>query len=100
MERLVPTLKKSDVEPLAVPIKQACEMAGHSHDLGYAKARDGRWETYLDGGKRMVTMRSIKADMERCIAAQRGGFVPAEFHGHSNNQRRRRSAKAEERAAR
>jgi hypothetical protein len=97
----LPILRKSEVERLAVPFKQACEMAGHSHDLGYTKAKDGRWETYLDGGKRMVTMRSITADMERQIAKQRGGFVPSEFHGHSNNQKKqRRAAKAlaEERA--
>lgn len=91
----MPILKKVDVEPLAVPFKRACEMAGHSHDLGYAKAKDGRWETYLDSGKRMVTMRSIKADIENQIAKQRGGFIAADFRGSADNHRdRRRAAKA------
>jgi hypothetical protein len=85
----MPKLKKTDVERLAVPLKEACAMAGHSHDLGYSKAKDGRWETYLDGGKRMVTMRSLKADMEAQIAKQRGGFVAADFHGHSGNRKNR-----------
>lgn len=83
------TSKKPDFEPLAVPFKRACEMLGHGHDLGYTKAKDGRWETYLDSGKRMVTMRSLKRDMERLLAAQGGGFVPAEQYGYVNNQRRK-----------
>jgi hypothetical protein len=97
-ERLLPTLKTLETEPLAVPLKKSCALAGHGHDLAYAKCKDGRWESYLDGGRRMVTMRSIKADMERQIAAQRGGFVPAPYYDRAADRKRRAATKAEERA--
>jgi hypothetical protein len=92
--------KRPDVEPLAVPLDEACKMVGHGRDIGYDKCKDGRWQSYVEAGRRMVVVASIWADIQRRIAEE-AAFTPAPFRGQAVNPKQRRTkARVEERAAR
>jgi hypothetical protein len=75
------TTHKPGFEPLALPLSEACAAAGHGRDKGYEKIKAGRWVSYLDGGSRMVTVESIKADQAAQVAVADGQFVRGNYRG-------------------
>ncbi len=62
-----------DVEPLVVKPKVAWRMLGCGNTRGYELLAAGELESYLDGRSRRITVASIKAYIERRLAATRGG---------------------------
>jgi hypothetical protein len=51
---------------IVVSIKNAGRLTGKSRSHIYRKIWAGRYVSYRDGGRRMVTVDSIKADIARC----------------------------------
>jgi hypothetical protein len=76
---------KPNLEPLALPFSEACSASGHGRDKGYDKLKDGRWESYMDGGTRMVTLASIKADQARMLAVDNGKFKRSNCRGQKTD---------------
>jgi hypothetical protein len=74
-------VKKSTPAPFAIPFRQALRNDGIGHDKGYALIKSGDWQSYLDGGTRMVTVASINARRERMLAESAGKFKPAPLRG-------------------
>jgi hypothetical protein len=67
------TAPESD-EPLGVSMKKA----RHILDIGttylYQLLANGELESYIDGGRRKVTMASIKRRVDRLVEASRGRY--------------------------
>jgi excisionase family DNA binding protein len=60
-----------DVEPLVVKPKVAWKMLGCGNTRGYELLAAGELESYKDGRSRKVTVASIKAFVNRQLAAAR-----------------------------
>jgi hypothetical protein len=80
------TTNKPTIEPLVLPFSEACQASGHGRDKGYDKLKDGRWESYMDGGTRMVTVASIKADQARMLAQSEGKFKRAPLRSQPGSE--------------
>ena len=74
--------KNPDLEPFAVRAKLGAQLAGCSDTVFYKRLNEGRYETFLDGTNRMVTVRSIRADQEKLLAEAQGS-------PHDNPSKRR-----------
>jgi hypothetical protein len=63
-------------EPQIEPFSVSPWKATHIEQCGltelYERLNRGEYETYLDGSKRQITMRSIRARQERLLAAASG----------------------------
>jgi hypothetical protein len=59
-------------EPFAVPPKAAARMENCGLTEFYRRLNSGEYESYLDGGKRLITVRSIRARQERLLKAASG----------------------------
>ena len=55
----------TSVRPLAVRGATAMRMAGHGKTKLFALVKAGEYESYLDGGVRMITTASIEARIQR-----------------------------------
>jgi hypothetical protein len=64
------------IEPLAVGTKTAWQMMGISNAHGYKLVEQGEIDSYLEGRVRKVTVASIKAYIERKLAAARKDAGP------------------------
>src|SRR5262245_51960596 len=62
----------STITPFAVRPKDGKVLAGCGETEFYKRMNQGRYETFLDGTSRLVTVRSIIADQERMLAATGG----------------------------
>jgi hypothetical protein len=60
-----------DLEPLAVSPRQACRLLSIGNTYLYGLINNDELETYLEGGARKITMRSIRARQERQLAVSR-----------------------------
>lgn len=60
------------VEPFAVRPKDGARLAGIGLSKFYQNLNAGRYESFLDGNIRLVTVESIRADLRRQLAAARG----------------------------
>ena len=78
-----------DFKPIAVPFDRGCEMGGHGRDKGYVLCKSGEYETYMDGGRRMITVRSIEARINRLLKQHGGAFNPAPMRGARATKRSR-----------
>jgi hypothetical protein len=61
-----------DIEPFAVRPKDGTRLAGCGETEFYKRLNSGRYESFLDGTSRLVTVRSIRADQEKLLAASKG----------------------------
>ncbi len=59
--------------PLVVRVPQACKLLACGHDTLYRLIREGKIESYREGGARKITVSSIKAYVEAQVAAGRRG---------------------------
>jgi hypothetical protein len=59
-------------EPFAVRPKIGAHLAGCGLRDFYLRLNSGRYETFLDGTNRMVTVRSIRADQQQMLATNHG----------------------------
>jgi len=75
-------MPKTKTAPFAVRFSQACRDDAIGRDKGYALCKSGEWESYLDNGSRMVTIRSIEARRQRLLH-QGGKFKRAPLRGQS-----------------
>jgi hypothetical protein len=83
MERLMVSRSAHKPAPLAIPFTEACASNGHGRDKGYTKIKGGRWESYMDGGTRMVVYESMKRDQARMLAERDAKFDRAPMRGQS-----------------
>ena len=60
--------REFEIEPLVVSPKVAERLLNDSHSRLYQRIKSGELESYLDGSVRRITMRSIKAAIERKLA--------------------------------
>jgi hypothetical protein len=58
-------------QPLVLRPKMAFAMLGIGRTRGYDLLNAGAFETYVDGGARFITRRSIEQYVERCLAESR-----------------------------
>jgi excisionase family DNA binding protein len=65
-------------KPLVVGPTKACFLLHCSKDKLYALIKSGALESYLEGDRRKITVRSIEAHIEERLAANGDGFRPAE----------------------
>ena len=65
-----------DLEPLAVSPRPACRLLNIGNTYLYGLINNDELETYLEGGARKITMRSIRARQERQLAVS-GSLSPA-----------------------
>ena len=65
-------------KPLVVGVTKACFLLQCSKDKLYALIKSGALESYLEGDRRKITVRSIEAHIEERLAANGDGFRPAE----------------------
>jgi hypothetical protein len=86
--------KKSQIEIFAVPFAEARKADGIGLTKGYKLLHSGEWQSFMDGGTRMVTVASINRRRERLLAAAGDTFKPAPFDGRADHPRRRRRATA------
>jgi len=86
--RLAPLV---ELEPFAVRPKEGMRLAGCGESEFYRRMNAGRYESFLDGGARMVTVRSIRADQEKLLAATRGtpSDNPSVRHGTTRGRPRK-----------
>ena len=72
-----------ELEPFAVRPKDGRRLAGCGETEFYKRMNEGRYETFLDGVSRLVTVRSIRAAQERLLAEARGAprENPSKRHG-------------------
>jgi hypothetical protein len=77
----------SPIKPIAVPVRKVGRLAGHGHDRTYDLIKAGEYESFLDGGRRFVTMASIEARQARLIAETGNTFKPAPFKGQPEGKR-------------
>src|SRR5262249_8438186 len=75
--------KKATSQPFAIPFTHAIKNDSIGRDKGYSLIRGGEWESYMDGGIRMVTIASINTRRERLLAESRGTFTPAQLRGQA-----------------
>jgi len=75
--------KKATSQPFAIPFTHAIKNDSIGRDKGYSLIRGGEWESYMDGGIRMVTIASINTRRERLLAESRGTFKPAPLRGQA-----------------
>jgi len=61
-----------DVEPFAVRPKDGARIAGCGLTELYKRLNSGRYESFLDGTSRMITVRSIHEDQKKLLAAAAG----------------------------
>jgi excisionase family DNA binding protein len=55
-------------EPLVASPKTACRIMGVGPTRLYELLKAGELESYRDGASRKITMRSIKARVDRCLS--------------------------------
>jgi hypothetical protein len=67
----LPALSASAVEPFACSPAQAQQILAIGHSRLFELIKSGELETYVDGRSRKITMRSIKARLERLLAEAR-----------------------------
>jgi len=67
----------TDFEALAVSPRQACQLLNIRNTYLYKLISNGELETYVEGGKRMITMRSIQDRIRRLVLVSKGSFVLA-----------------------
>jgi hypothetical protein len=60
------------LQPFAVSPKKAAHIEQCGLTELYERLNNGEYETYLDGAKRQITLRSIRARQERKLAAAGG----------------------------
>jgi excisionase family DNA binding protein len=89
---------RSDYEPLVVDPTGGCVLLRCGLDKLYKLLSSGEIDSYLDGRSRRIPVASIKAYIERRIAASRD-FKPASNNPHANSKRRRDGDEAEGRVA-
>lgn len=65
------------IEPFAIPPKETARIDRCGITEVYRRINDGEYESYLDGSKRMITLRSIRARQERQLKAATGAKRPA-----------------------
>jgi hypothetical protein len=65
-------IQKSAIEPFAVTPKVAAQLESCGLTEFYKRLNAGEYECYLDGGKCLVTVRSIRARQQRLLAAAAG----------------------------
>jgi excisionase family DNA binding protein len=65
-------------KPLIVGVTKACFLLQCSRDKVYALIKSGALESYVEGDRRKITVRSIDAHVERRLAANGDVFRPAE----------------------
>ena len=82
------------VEPLAVSSKQAQAMIGCSHNKFYALIAAGEVESYIDGNRRMCTMRSLKAYVQRKLDASANTKLATPPEPNGRKQQREAAAQA------
>jgi hypothetical protein len=71
MERLMSDDVRSDLSDLAaLDLRDACKLVGSSEWKMRKEIERGEYESYLDGRKRKITLRSIKDRQERLLKAQ------------------------------
>jgi excisionase family DNA binding protein len=56
-------------EPLAVSPRQACVILNVCNSKLYGLLASGELESYVDGRSRLITLRSIRARVERLLAS-------------------------------
>ncbi len=61
-----------ELEPFAVRPKEGMRLAGCGESEFYKRINAGRYESFLDGTSRMITVRSIRSDQEKLLAEARG----------------------------
>jgi hypothetical protein len=66
------SIQNSAIEPFAVTPRVAAQMESCGITQFYKRLNAGEYESYLDGGKRLITVRSIRARRERLLAAAAG----------------------------
>jgi len=64
-------------EPFALRPREAAKYAGVCLTEVYARLRDKTYEGYTDGGKRFVTLESIKRHQQKQFEASRSSTKPA-----------------------
>jgi hypothetical protein len=71
--------RDSAIEPFVVRPRAARRMYGNCSEAElYRKIANGELESYLDGRRRLITVKSIKADIARKLAAAaKNGFEHA-----------------------
>jgi hypothetical protein len=68
----MPNTTENQIEPFAVTPKVAAKLESCGITEFYRRLNGGQYETYLDGGKRLITVRSIKARQQRLLSAANG----------------------------
>lgn len=60
------------LEPFAIPRKATAHVESCGLTEVYRRLNAGEYESYLDGNKRLITLRSIRARQERKLAEASG----------------------------
>ena len=71
------------IKPLNVPVKKDGAVAAHGNDRTYELIKAGEYDSFIDNGRRFVTMASIEARQARLLAETSGTFKPAPFKGQA-----------------
>jgi hypothetical protein len=61
----------TEIEPYAVRTREAGRRGGHGKTKTFELIKAGEYESYLDGGIRMVTTESIRKRIERKLEESR-----------------------------
>ena len=73
------SIKLDEILVLGVPFKQGCQIIGVGPTRGYELVNSGEIKSYRDGKSRKLVFASLKAYVERQIAAEaakpRGGWT-------------------------
>ena len=82
--------------PLIVSMKEATHLLSCGHDLVYDLIKAGELESFTEGSRRKITMRSIQALIAKRLAATGGEF---QRNSNSNIKNLRRQPAEGDRAA-
>ncbi len=63
----------SDLEPLSVSPRQACQLLNVGNTRLYQLIRDGELSTYREGRARRITLESIRARVSRLVGGNDDG---------------------------
>jgi hypothetical protein len=63
---------RSTIEPFAVRPTEAARIENCSRTVIHQRIGAGEYESYLDGKRRLITLRSIRARQERLLAETAG----------------------------
>jgi len=83
------TFDKQEYEALAGSPRQACQLLNVGNSYLYTLIGKGELETYVEGGKRMITMRSIHDRIRRLVVASKGAVAKATPNPKPRKVRRR-----------